>query len=235
MGPAIGDNRGNRHTVPVSTPTESRELLADALRGEGRRVQFRRGQALFTEGDLAERVFVIERGWVMISSIAPGGREIVLGVRGPGDVIGDLSALDGAPRSATALAIGDVEATVAPGSTLTRALADAATAMELLKILAARLRDADRKRLEFAALDTLGRVAWRLQELGERFGEETAEGLEVELPLSQEQLASWCGASREATVKALASLRSLGCITTGRRSVVIRDAQALQRHAYGAA
>jgi CRP/FNR family cyclic AMP-dependent transcriptional regulator len=235
VGPAIGDNRGNRHTVPVSTPTESRELLADALRGEGRRVQFRRGQALFTEGDLAERVFVIERGWVMISSIAPGGREIVLGVRGPGDVIGDLSALDGAPRSATALAIGDVEATVAPGSTLTRALADAATAMELLKILAARLRDADRKRLEFAALDTLGRVAWRLQELGERFGEETAEGLEVELPLSQEQLASWCGASREATVKALASLRSLGCITTGRRSVVIRDAQALQRHAYGAA
>jgi CRP/FNR family transcriptional regulator, cyclic AMP receptor protein len=235
VNPAIGHNRGNRHTVPVSAPTESRELLADALRGEGRRVQFRRGQALFTEGDLAERVFVIERGWVMISSIAPGGREIVLGVRGPGDVIGDLSALDGAPRSATALAIGDVEATVAPGSTLTRALADAATAMELLKILAARLRDADRKRLEFAALDTLGRVAWRLQELGERFGEETAEGLEVELPLSQEQLASWCGASREATVKALASLRSLGCITTGRRSVVIRDAQALQRHAYGAA
>lgn len=219
----------------VSAPTESGELLAGALRGEGRRVQFRRGQALFTEGDLAERVFVIERGWVMISSIAPGGREIVLGVRGPGDVIGDLSALDGAPRSATALAIGDIEATVAPGSTLTRALADAATAMELLKILAARLRDADRKRLEFAALDTLGRVAWRLQELGERFGEETAEGLEVELPLSQEQLASWCGASREATVKALASLRSLGCISTGRRSVVIRDAQALQRHAYGAA
>jgi CRP/FNR family cyclic AMP-dependent transcriptional regulator len=165
--------------VLVSAPTESGELLAGALRGEGRRVQFRRGQALFTEGDLAERVFVIERGWVMISSIAPGGREIVLGVRGPGDVIGDLSALDGAPRSATALAIGDIEATVAPGSTLTRALADAATAMELLKILAARLRDADRKRLEFAALDTLGRVAWRLQELGERFGEETAEGLEV--------------------------------------------------------
>ncbi|HTU88218.1 MAG TPA: Crp/Fnr family transcriptional regulator [Solirubrobacteraceae bacterium] len=217
----------------MSTPTDSGELLAGALRGEGRRIHFRRGQALFTEGDLAERVFVIEHGWVMISSIAPGGREIVLGVRGPGDVIGDLSALDGAPRSATALAIGDVEATVAPGSALTRALADAAAAMELLRILAARLRDADRKRLEFAALDTLGRVAWRLQELGERFGEPTAEGLEVELPLSQEQLASWCGASREATVKALASLRSLGCIATGRRSVLIRDAEALRRHALG--
>lgn len=146
----------------MSIPTQSDDRLAAALRGEGRRVRFRRGQALFTEGDLADRVFVIERGWVTITSIAPGGREILLGLRGPGDVIGDLSALDGAPRSATALAAGDVEATVAPGSTLTRALTDAASAMELLRVLASRLRDAARKRLEFASLDTLGRVAWRL-------------------------------------------------------------------------
>lgn len=176
---------------------------------------------------------MIERGWVLISSMAPGGREIVLGLRGPGDVIGDLSALDGAPRSATALAVGEVDATVAPTSALTRALSDAGTAMDLLRVLAGRLRDADRKRLEFAALETLGRVAWRLQELSERFGEQTAEGIEVELPLSQEQLASWCGASREATVKALSTLRTLGCITTGRRSVLIRDVAGLRRHAHG--
>ncbi|MGO9819840.1 MAG: cyclic nucleotide-binding domain-containing protein [Solirubrobacteraceae bacterium] len=58
----------------MSTPTHAGEVLADALRSEGRRVHFRRGQALFTEGDLADRVFVIERGWVMITSIASGGR-----------------------------------------------------------------------------------------------------------------------------------------------------------------
>ena len=217
----------------MSATRPTGDLLAGALRGAGRRVRFRRGQALFTEGDLADRVFVIERGWVIVTSIAPGGREIVLGLRGPGDVIGDLSALDGAPRSATAVAAGEVEATVAPGSALIRALSDAAAAMELLRVLASRLRDADRKRLEFAALDTLGRVAWRLHELSERFGEDTADGIDVELPLSQEQLASWCGASREATVKALAALRTLGCISTGRRSVLIRDLQALRRHAQG--
>ncbi|MGP0036047.1 MAG: helix-turn-helix domain-containing protein [Solirubrobacteraceae bacterium] len=59
--------------------------------------------------------------------------------------------------------------------------------------------------------------------------------IEVELPFSQEQLASWCRASREATVKALAALRALGCIATARRSVVIRDLEALRRHADGAA
>ena len=218
----------------MSALTHTGEFLVSALRSEGRVARFRRGQALFTEGDRAERVFVIERGWVMITSVASDAREIVLGLRGPGDVIGDLSALDGAPRSATALALGDVEATAASGSTLLRALRDQASAMELLRVLARRLRDADRKRLEFATLDTLGRVAWRLLELSERFGAETADGIEIELPLSQEQLASWCGASREATVKALAALRTLGCIATARRSVLVRDIEALRRHADGA-
>jgi CRP-like cAMP-binding protein len=69
----------------------------------------------------------------------------------------------------------------------------------------------------------------------QRFGRDTGDGIEVERPVSQEQLADWCGASREATVKALGSLRALGCIATGRRSVLIRDLEALRRHAYGAA
>jgi CRP/FNR family transcriptional regulator, cyclic AMP receptor protein len=118
---------------------------------------------------------------------------------------------------------------------LARALDDVAASRELIRMLAARLRDADRKRLEFAALDTLGRVAWRLLELSERFGHESGGGISVELPLSQEQLAGWCGASRESTVKPLTSLRGLGCITTGRRRVVIRDLEALRRQAGGIA
>ena len=198
-------------------------------------MQFRRGQALLIQGDRSERVFVIERGWVIISYVGPGGREIVLGLRGPGDVIGELSSLDDEPRTATALAVDEVHAIVAPASVLTRALQDADTANELIRVLAARLRDADRKRLEFAMLDTLGRVAWRVLELGEQFGQDGEDGIVVELPLSQEQLASWCGASREATVKALAALRTLGCVTTGRRTVTILDADALRRHAGGLA
>ncbi|HZE04442.1 MAG TPA: Crp/Fnr family transcriptional regulator, partial [Solirubrobacteraceae bacterium] len=135
-------------------------------------------------------------------------------------------------RSATAMAIDDVEAIVAPGSALERALDDVRGAREMITILAGRLRDADRKRLEFATLDTLGRVAGRLLELGDRFGARGDGELVVELPLSQEQLASWCGASRESTVKALSTLRALNCISTGRQSVVIHDLDALRRHAH---
>ena len=212
---------------------DSGDVLSVALRREGHTRKFQRGHALFTEGDRAERVFLIERGWVTVTCTAPGGREIVLGLRGPGDMLGELSALDGEPRSATAVTLSEVEAIVVSGSTLMRALDDVTASRELIRMLAARLRDADRKRLEFAALDTLGRVAWRLYELSERFGHESEEGISVELPLSQEQLAAWCGASRESTVKALTSLRGLGYITTGRRRVVIRDLEGLRRQARG--
>lgn len=216
----------------MSTQPPADRALTAALRRDGQARRFRRGQALFIEGDLAERVFLVQRGSVLISRTSAEGREIVLGLRGPGDIIGELSTLDGEARSATAVAVQEVEAIVASGSSLTRALEDVSAAHELIAILAARLRDADRKRLEFATLDTLGRVSERLLDLAEGFGTASAEGIVVGLPLSQEQLASWCGASRESTVKALGTLRALNCISTGRQSLVIRDVAALRRHAH---
>ena len=216
--------------MTVTTPPHT--ALSDALRRDGHLRRFRRGQALFTEGDVAERVFLIETGRVLISCTSADGREIVLGIRGPGDIIGELSALDGEARSATALVLADVEAVVASGSAMARALEQVAAAHELIGILADRLRDADRKRLEFATLDTLGRVAERLLELAAGFGSVGPAGTVIEMPLSQQQLASWCGASRESTVKALSTLRSLNTISTGRQTLVIHDAAALRRHAH---
>ena len=55
--------------------------------------------------------------------------------------------------------------------------------------------------------------------------------MKVELPLSQEELASWCGASRESTVKALRTLRDIGAISTGRRTATLHDTEALRHHA----
>jgi CRP/FNR family transcriptional regulator, cyclic AMP receptor protein len=222
-------------TVGVTATEDARDALAAALRGDGHARTFSRGQALFVEGDRPERVFLIERGRVLITCAGVDGKETVLALHGPGDVIGELSVLDGGPRSATAVTLEPVEAVVAPASALLRAAHDIETAHELIRILAERLRESDRRRIEFFSLDTLGRVAWRLLELGERFGRQTPEGVAVDLPISQDQLASWCAASRESTVKALASLRNLGAITTGRRHVVVVDPEVLRRHAHGLA
>ena len=204
-------------------------LLSSLAAGAAPR-RFRAGEALFLEGDISDRLFFLERGVVKIASTSASGHEVVLGVRGPGDVVGELSTIDGAPRSASAVSLGDVEAGVLSARDFHAALdADPGAARELLRIVAARLRDADLKRVEFATLDTLGRVATRLLELCERFGQDDANGRRIDLPLSQEELAAWCGASREATVKALKALRELRLVTTGRRTMVVHDADALAR------
>lgn len=210
-------------------------LLATALRQKGRLIQVRRGHALFVEGDRAERVFLLQSGWVIVSCVGASGREVVLGVNGAGDVIGELSAFDQQPRSATAVAVDDVEAVVASAEALTRALDDLGAAHEMIALLATRMRGDTRKLVEFATLSTLGRIAWRLYELADRFGQPVSDGIAVSLPLSQDQLASWCGASREAAVRSLRSLRELKIITTGRRTVVIRDMDGLRRQAQGLA
>src|ERR1700753_3149513 len=103
----------------VEAITNNHEGLSATLRRDGHVRRFRRGQALFTEGDRAERVFLIESGWVMISCMSAEGREIVLGLRGSGDIIGELSTLDGEAPSANALAVAEVDATGASGRLVT--------------------------------------------------------------------------------------------------------------------
>ncbi|HEY7075906.1 MAG TPA: Crp/Fnr family transcriptional regulator [Solirubrobacteraceae bacterium] len=219
----------------ASAPTATGHL-ATALREHGTVRRFRRGEALFSEGDIADRVFLLESGWVIVRSAVVDGDDVVLGLRGPGEVLGELSVLDGKPRSATAIAIADLEAIITPADHLTRTLAgDPAANHELLVVIADRLREADRRRLEFATKDTLGRIATRLLELADRFGEPADDGLHIDLPLHQEDLASWCGASRESTVRAMRTLRRLGIVTTGRRAVVIHDEAGLRKAARGVA
>jgi CRP-like cAMP-binding protein len=102
-------------------------------------------------------------------------------------------------------------------------------ALVILRVVIARLREADRQQFEFAAHQTLGRVAKRLVDLAERFGEPCEVGVRIALSISQEELAGWAGASREATSKALHDLRAMSLIETERRHITVRDVDELRR------
>ena len=203
----------------------------DALRARGVVRSFPRGVALFHERQASDRVLVLLGGCVKLSCLSDEGKEVVLAIRGPGDVLGELSAIDGEPRSATATALEEVEALAVPVNDFRRFLEEhPRAALALLAMVSRRLRDADRKRVEFAAEDTMTRVAARIVELSVRFGDEAAQGLEIDLPISQEELAGWTGCSRDSVVKALQAMRGLGWIETQRRRIVVRDVEALRRH-----
>lgn len=158
------------------------------------------------------------------------GKEVVLAFRGPGDLLGELSAIDGQPRSASVEAIESVEALAIATADFRAFLVEhPEIALMLLEKLSRRLRDADRKRVEYGAHDTVGRVAARLLELADEYGEEDARGISIGLPLSQEELAGWTGSSREAVSKALRTLRGAGWVVTERRRITVCDPEALRR------
>ena len=206
-------------------PDERREL--EAL-GSVRR--YPRGEVLFHQGDDAGAVLVLLSGHVK-ASMLNDGREVILAFPGPGELLGELSAVDGEPRSGTVRAIDDIEALVIPGSAF-RAFIDRhpRIGLVLLRSVAARLRASDRQRVDYAINDVVVRVAGRLVELCDRFGAQDGAGIDIGLPITQDELAAWAGASREAVAKAMALLRALGWVQTERRRILVLDLPALRRY-----
>jgi CRP/FNR family cyclic AMP-dependent transcriptional regulator len=209
-----------------------READRAALISRGRRRQWPAGASLYLEGESCSTVMIVESGRVKAFSLTEQGEEILLAVRGPGALLGELSAVDGHPRSSSVAALEPVAALVVPLPAFVdylRTHGDAAIA--LLQLVTAKLRDSDRKRVESAAYDIPGRVARRLVELAERFGEPDGRGVRIGVALSQDELAGWVGASREAVAKALRVLRDRGFVTTGRRTMTVLDLDGLRKRA----
>jgi CRP/FNR family cyclic AMP-dependent transcriptional regulator len=205
---------------------------ADAMRALGRVRRYPAGAALFHEREPGDAVLVLQSGRVKLSCVTDAGREALLGIREPGDLIGEMSAIDGAPRLATAIALEPVEVLILSSRAFVAFLERTpGAALVLVQVLNRRLRDAARERIEFAAHDTVGRVCSRLVELADRFGEAGEDGTRIDLAITQEDLAGWTGASREAVIRALRTLRELGWIVTRRRGITLVELEMLRRRA----
>lgn len=173
---------------------------------------------------------IVESGDVKITTTALNGQETLLDVLSAGEVLGELSAIDGAPRSATAVALTAVELTAIPVARFLDFLHANPSAMgALLEVAVRRIRSSNRRQLEVTTSDALGRVCGRLDELAGRYGRPSgADLVHIELPITQSELAQWCGLSREAVVKALRKLRDLDWISTDDGAVVVLDRQSVR-------
>jgi CRP-like cAMP-binding protein len=207
---------------------EARRALATL----GSQRRYESGLPLFIEGDLGGNVLIIQSGFVKVFSSGRDGATVLLAVRGPGEVLGDLSAIDNQPRSASGTALGPVVAQVITSDDFRTFLTEIPGAgFALLRLVVRRMRDSDRLRVEFGERDALGRVALRLVELASAAGERGEEGIRITVPLTQDDLAAWVASSRESVARALAALRKRGLITTARREITVLDVEGLQRAA----
>ncbi len=204
----------------------------EALDGLGVRRSFPRGALLMFQQEPGERVMILLSGRVKVAQVDEEGRELLLSIRDAGDVLGELAFIDHQPRLASVTALEPVTALVIPASAFRAHLERTPrVAVALLEVIARRFRETTIKRSQFAASDTLGRLAARIVELAERYGQPTDGGVLITVPLSQEEMAAWTGASRAGVAHAFQTLRELGWVQTNRRKLVVRDLQALRARA----
>ncbi|ASU85588.1 Crp/Fnr family transcriptional regulator [Nocardiopsis gilva YIM 90087] len=215
--------------------------------------RFQVGEVIIRQGDRGEAVYMLAEGTVKVSMVRTDGTESLIALRGPGESLGELSALSGLPRTATVAASG--------GSCLTRVLSGAqfrllVKTMELEHALwehiVLRQHESESLRAEMAALPAGQRLAITLLRLAASLGSDVSEaggppdrqesrtgrtrarrGTVLKFGLTQRELGDSIGLSRASIAAEFGKLRSLGVISTGRRFVAIRDVERLRRLAEG--
>lgn len=207
---------------------------AEALLARLRRRHVPKSHVLLRAGAAGDDVVVVMSGRVKLIAFGAEQREVVLAIRGPGELIGEMATLGGRRRNATAIAIDDVDAGYLHADEFRAFLAEHSdAALTLIRMLVRRLDEATRDQIDLATQDSVGRVAKRLLELASEHGSPEGSGLRIELSLSQDELASWTGATRETVSRALRMMRGLGWVATDHRQITVLDMEALRERGGG--
>lgn len=214
------------------------DLLDPAQRAVVQRAGVRHGHpagtVLLREGEPAESVLILLSGRVKVVAVGASGHQGLLAIRRPGDILGELAAVDNRPRSATVVASESVDVLrVLVPDFIDILKTHAAIAYALLRVVSTRLRVANLRRVENGETTVAQRVAITLAELAVDHGTLADGTVDITLPLSQDELAMMVGASREAVVRALRVLRSEGIINTGRQRITLLRPDVLGLRAQG--
>ncbi len=206
---------------------------ADLVRlAEGLRTRrFRRGEVLFHQGDPGDSLFIVSSGAVKIVLPSEEGDEAILTSIRPGSFFGELALLDGAPRSATAVAMEPTETLVLRREAF-RALIDTSPEARdaLLAALAGELRRLTAHVEELHFLDMTGRLAALLARLAQESGIPADDGsIRLDRPFTQGDLAAMIGATRQSVNKLLGMFVDDGLLRVDRDTIVVLDLAGLLR------
>jgi len=184
---------------------------------------------VFSKGDPGSFMITVLQGRLRVLSTSRDGREVTLNIVAPGEVVGQISLLDGKPRSADAVAVEETIMMVTERRYFLPFLeAHPDFALRLLLVLCGRLRKAFGALEDIALFDLPARLARLLLELAETQGEATAAGTRISGRLSQRELANLVFSSRESVNKQLRIWREAGVLTTASGHIIILDPASLQ-------
>ena len=203
------------------------------LTSVAKRRTFRAGEVIFHRDDPGQVLYMIKEGKVKICIISPDGQEVSLAVFGKGEYFGEFSLLDGLPRSTDAVALEKVECHTLQRSDFHNAiLKNPKIAILVMEALTKRLRNTDQMVEDLIFLDVYGRVAKKLLELADAHGVKVEDGVRIDIRLTQQELASMVGASRESVNKVLGYFTEKSYISTDKHRITLHRTADLKRRIY---
>jgi CRP/FNR family transcriptional regulator, cyclic AMP receptor protein len=201
----------------------------DRLLSVGVRRSVKEAQVVLREGAQESYVILLDDALVKVTAALTDGRHALLSIRVSGDIIGEISALNETPRTATVTACRPSVVRVVHRSEFMAFLRDyPEAALTVAGIIADRLRWANRRRIDFTSYSVRVRLARVLWEIAAAYGRRSPRGTVVDIRLTQDEMATLCGAAEITLQKALSGLRADGIVDTGYREIVVRDSAALR-------
>lgn len=198
------------------------------VRATGRRTRLPAHAPVFFEGDRSTSVYLCLEGRIRLFVTGSAGHEILVQDCRPGSLFGELSALTGRPRPASATAAVDSVVAHVPGERYLRHLdASPVASAAALRALAGQLHGRTRRLVARSNETAMSRTGHRLVELAARAEHDLPVGSSVVVDVVQADLADWVGATRESVSRALAAYRRAGVIATGRGHIEVHDVRRL--------
>jgi CRP/FNR family cyclic AMP-dependent transcriptional regulator len=199
-----------------------------ALLKAGHERQVKTGQVLMQMGATGSHAVLVIDPFLKITVSSANGKEALLSIRVPGDLIGEVSIINGRPRIATATACGPGRVRVLSNTQLRTYLSEHPSAtIELAGVVADRLRWANDRRVDVATVSAPTRLARILMAMATSYGCRTTAGIEIGIDLTQPEIATLIGVSEITAQRALRRLRQDGLIETGYRRITVTNTQGL--------
>ncbi len=194
--------------------------------------KFDRNQVIFYEGDLGGSLYIIASGTVKIVVMADDGREHILGLLHSGDFFGEISLIDGEPRSATAIAQEKVNIVMISRDDFVRLLREnPEMSLKIMVTLCDRLRKTDKHVESLAFLSAPGRVAQVLLNWAEKHAPEKDSEIVIPHKMTRQEFASIAGTSRETLTRVLMDFQDEGLINLEKNEILLNDRHKLREKA----
>ena len=194
--------------------------------------KLKKNTVIFHENDPSSAFYLVKTGRIKIYKVSRDGREQVLSILGDGQIFGDVPTFDGRPYPATAATMADSEIYLINRDNfndMVRRNPD--IAMKIIRALGGRLRQALELVRDLSFKQVPHRLAGLLLKLGKQYGQETEEGLLIDLSMSRQDLADIVGTSRETVTRELKKLERAGMLIIDRRLITVTDREQLEKWA----